>query len=298
MRRFLSLAVSCAILSIVPACGGGAGGGGGGAPTETTFVHLTTGANRFDNGSGLSWTQLDDPAINGDPTAKLIVTPWRTGGTSADPSPLAVAYDEIAGRWLLYNDSSIPLPLGAAFTVTAASDAFTHFATVGDAINPATSEISHPSLDNDANAVFFITRNHTPVGGGPGMPLTETNCGVTYFPPSAPLPGRWAIQAEDGALVLAGYAWNVLVRTGRSPAVRHTALPANTGAGNGLDPSETQTILLESPLGMHILHVRPLIAPIPRLTPPGAVTFSPLMNVFHQDGSAVAIGEQYFVWRP
>lgn len=300
MRFLPTLVLGFVLSSLLAACGGGGGGGGGGGvASETTFVHLTTAANRFSGGGGsLTWTVIDHPAVNNDPAAKLIVTPWRTGGTTANPSPIDVGYDVLSGRWSIANElAAVPLAIGTAFTVTVAPDAFTHLAVVGDAINPATTEIAAPSLDNQPNAVFFVTRNHTPIGA-PSLALPPVSWGVTYFPPAGPLPGRWAIQAEDGAFVLAGYAWNVLVRSNAPTALRHTALPANTGAGVGLDPSETQTILVDSPLGMHVLHVRPLIAPIPLLTPPGAVTSGALMNVFHQDGSAVPIGEQFFVWRP
>lgn len=303
MRRILSLALAFLASCLLPSCGGaGGGGGGGGAPTEITFVHVATAANRFVGGGGsLSWTEIDHAAVNLNPAAKLIVTPWRTGGSAANPSPVTVTYDPLSGRWSIFNDSVILLPIGAAFTVTVASDAFVHVSTLGGGINAATSEIAHPLLDNQPNAVFFITRNSNPIGVPNVGGLVQMSFGTIYYPPVGALPGRWAIQSEDATFPIVDMAWNVLVRSNVSPAVRHTALPANTGpgAGIGLFASETQTIFLNSPLGMHILHVRlfPGMS-VPLLTPPGAVAGGVLMNVFHQDGSAVPIGEQFLVWRP
>ncbi len=81
-----------------------------------TSVHTTTAASR-----SLNSTQIDNPAINGDPTALLIVTqvanPDGRSAVVSSPHPVGVHYDSATGRWAIFNEDGTNVPLDAAWYV-------------------------------------------------------------------------------------------------------------------------------------------------------------------------------------
>ncbi|MGI8909384.1 MAG: sortase, partial [Rubrobacteraceae bacterium] len=83
--------------------------------SQTTFVHRAASGNINENS-----TYMDDPLINGDPEAQLLITrnwnPGGEGGTYND-HPIGVWYDSGRERWAIYNEDREPMPEGVAFNV-------------------------------------------------------------------------------------------------------------------------------------------------------------------------------------
>lgn len=82
---------------------------------RTAFVHRAGPANI--NGNS---TYLDDPRINGDPDAQILVTRnWNPGGDGGkyNDHPVGVWYDFRVERWTIYNEDREAMPEGAAFNV-------------------------------------------------------------------------------------------------------------------------------------------------------------------------------------
>jgi hypothetical protein len=84
-------------------------------PTETSFVHRVSAANRLGARS-----RIDHPALDGKPEARLIVTanwsPPGAGGVYCK-SPVGVRWDKLSGHWQIEALDGAELPLGAAFNV-------------------------------------------------------------------------------------------------------------------------------------------------------------------------------------
>lgn len=85
----------------------------------TAFVHIATAGSISDSDCEGNCTQLNNPLINGNPNAILIVTQVYQSSTNVyNDSPIGVWYDTSAERWNIFNQSeSAPMPENAAFNV-------------------------------------------------------------------------------------------------------------------------------------------------------------------------------------
>lgn len=64
-----------------------------------------------------SLTRIDRPFTNDNPDAIVFVTVETTPPTPADPHPIGVIYDVLAGRWAIFNEDDEAMPLGARFNL-------------------------------------------------------------------------------------------------------------------------------------------------------------------------------------
>lgn len=81
-------------------------------PGSSNFAHTATAGNTFSN-----YTIIDNPASNGRPSAKLIVTPLLTSGLVYNNHAIGVWYAP-SGRWSIFNQDREAMPAGATFTVS------------------------------------------------------------------------------------------------------------------------------------------------------------------------------------
>jgi hypothetical protein len=113
-------------------------------PGTHAFVHTATASNITD------WvTYIDNPLLNGNPDATIIVTHnWNPGGVGSvyNDKPIGVYYT--GAQWAIYNqDAYTPMPVGASFNVLIA-DNFTAVNDISAAKplsfspNPATDKIA------------------------------------------------------------------------------------------------------------------------------------------------------------
>lgn len=134
---------------------------GGGA-----FRHVTTAANTLSNSS-----YLDHPDANGNPQARVFVTPHHAGPTApttAHPHHVGVFWDAFAGRWAVYNEDRAPMALGMQFDVKVSTDdeaSFTLSATHYSSGDWGHALIRHPRLDGNPEATPILSHRFADASG-------------------------------------------------------------------------------------------------------------------------------------
>ena len=176
-------------------------------PDTSVFVHTVTAANTY---AGYT-TIIDYPLTNGNPNAKILVTPnYGPGGVGGiyDDHPIGVMYS--SGKWVIFNQDFVAMPLGAAFNVfvpTAGPGVavFVHTATAGNSTLDGTF-INNALTNSNPNAIIVVTPNYTPVGGCPCAGDSHP-IGVVYNHYIR----KWAIFNRDGTNMPVYAAFNVYV---------------------------------------------------------------------------------------
>lgn len=84
-------------------------------PNDGAYIHVANSSNTFGD-----WTMLDNPNLNNQPGAKVLVThnlnpPGAT--LTLNPHPIGVYYISAFGRWAIFNQDQQPMPNTAAFNV-------------------------------------------------------------------------------------------------------------------------------------------------------------------------------------
>src|SRR5579871_3140343 len=113
--------------------------------------------------SGSYLTYLDNPELNGNPSAQLMVTPdFGYFEGVVDPHQIGIWYDSAAGRWTIYNEDRAPIPVGAVFNVLVVhqtglfTNAFTQVATTSNTSGDSTC-INSPLSNQNPYAYIFVT---------------------------------------------------------------------------------------------------------------------------------------------
>ncbi len=181
------------------------------------FVHVATAANIYASYT----TIIDNPLTNGDPNAKIIVTPndnpGDTGGIN-DPHPIGVIFS--SGKWAIFNQDSVAMPVGAAFNViipTAGAGVFVQKTTIA---GPSTN-IDSVLTDSHPNAMILVTPNYNPGGACPCVPA-NFHIGLEYSGT------KWSIFTQDNSLMPLNAAFNVFVLPAGGGVFVHTATVGNT----------------------------------------------------------------------
>ena len=187
------------------------------------FVHTAT----DDNCTG--WRSLiDHPLTNNNPNAILFVTEnWNPGGGEIgmynDP-PIGVYYDISPQKWIIFNQDTAAMPIGAAFNVLIPSvdtSVFVHTATGANIVQNLT-YIDHPLTNDNPNAIVFVTQNSGP-GAGVGV-FNNHPTGVFYDDGEQ----KWGIFNQDTTAAMPlGAAFNVLIPPSGADIFVHTATAGN-----------------------------------------------------------------------
>jgi len=173
----------------------------------TRFLHTATTANINSN-----YTVIDHPLLNNNPDAIFFVTQnWNPGDSSGlyNDHPIGVFYT--GTKWAIFNQDLTTMQAGVDFNVfipDSSAGAFVHTATAGDNIGCVASQctfIDHPLLNNNPDAVFFITQNWNP-GDGTGV-YNNHPIGVYY----SSVEQKWAIFNQDLAAMPNGADFNIVV---------------------------------------------------------------------------------------
>jgi hypothetical protein len=147
------------------------------------------------------YTPIDDPRLNNNPNATVLVTLNVTPGGKAGASnshPLGVWYT--GSRWVIFNQDYAPMPANAAFNYVIRQGSV-YRATSGTSSSMV---ITHPLADYNANASLSVTQN----AGQSPTPVTNSHSFTVRYTGS-----RWAIFNQDGAAIPLGAAFNVSVTT-------------------------------------------------------------------------------------
>jgi hypothetical protein len=188
------------------------------------FVHVVT----VDNITGglNQATFIDHPLTNDNPDAMIFVTPnWNPGGAGSgtyNNHNIGVAYR--GNKWIIYNQDSALMPVGAAFNVMIPApdtNVFIHTATV---VSANQTFINNPLTNSNPDAIFFVTPNWNP--GGVGGTDANFPIGVYYSEPAS----KWAIINQNGfsSSMPLNAAFNVFVPPAGAGVFVHTATAGNT----------------------------------------------------------------------
>lgn len=85
-------------------------------PSFSAFKHRVTNVNVHPDPVLSFATVLDNRLINGWSCAQIQVTQSAENGV-LNPAPIGVRYDQSLGQWLIYNEDTSPMPIGATFHV-------------------------------------------------------------------------------------------------------------------------------------------------------------------------------------
>ena len=155
--------------------------------TRTGFVHRAAAGNIINN-----WTLIDHPQCNGKKDALLLITAnWNPGGKGGTYNNHALGVWYTEGRWSIFNQDRMPLPIGAAFNVLIAEQTFCHRVTTGNLLGLNATWLDHPAATGNPGAIVLVTANWNP--GGLGGMYHNHPLGVYYYG------NRWAIFNQDMA---------------------------------------------------------------------------------------------------
>jgi hypothetical protein len=171
---------------------------------KISFTHRATEEN-----SRGDYTYIDDPSINGDPNAIVLVSHKKDLGSASYEHHIGVWYATAADKWAIFNQDRTEVPVGATFRVEVpqASPSFVHHA---DLLNTAGNYtyLDDPLTNGEPDAVLTVTQNWNPGGGG-GV-YNNHPIGTVY---DAKLE-KWAIYNRDGTSMPKGAAFNIAVSAG------------------------------------------------------------------------------------
>lgn len=168
-----------------------------------TFYQRATSANIQANS-----TVIDNALCNGNPQARLIVTPnvsTRGGITGVlNPHNIGVWYN--GSKWLVFNQDKAAMPVNTGFSVyVETSYGATVVAATSNVVANSLYLSNIPALSGGNTAVqIVVTPNWSPNGGGPNV-YNNHAIGVWYDAARR----QWAIYNEDQAPMPIGAAFNV-----------------------------------------------------------------------------------------
>lgn len=171
---------------------------------EASFVHHATDENR----RGDFTTYINDPNINGDANAIVLVVPSTDRGNAGDAT-----YDHNIGvwyeggnekKWAIFNQDRAAIPAGRTFEVIIpqASETLIHHARPGNTVGNRTN-LNNPLIVGEPKALLTVTQNWNP-GGGRGV-YNDHPIDVLYDADIR----KWAIYNGDGAPMPDGAAFNI-----------------------------------------------------------------------------------------
>lgn len=192
------------------------------AQGQDAFVHIADSSNSF-----LHVTQLDHPAVNGQPSARLLVTPNYNpdGGIAGIPNPHYIGVFYGSGRWSILNEDLALMPEDAAFNVLVAppSRSFVHQVTDANTVGRST-RLDNPLLTGD-DSRFLVTHNRTP-DGQPNGPTLETS--IRSYSVTGMAGEYWTIEVPVGEDLPEGTEFNVFVADASFETFDHFADASNT----------------------------------------------------------------------
>ena len=198
--------------------------------SQQSFSITSSRANNYCN---TTCTLLDNPDLNGNPTAIVFITPVEVNGINLNPHPICAYYN--SKQWTVFNTDNTTMVPGAQFNVQyylkPDDNHFVHVVT-RESLVKAKSYIDHASLNGNAGAQFQLFQNVSPNVRGGFVNKDEIK---TQYDEAA---GKWFIEKANGNTLdlLTGY--NIAVSSERNSsssaitAVRTKTPPPVTALGS------------------------------------------------------------------
>ncbi len=160
---------------------------------STVFQHTARPSNIVGN-----WTVLSNPDLDGNPNARILVTQIIISPEYLyNNREIGVWYD--GSHWAIFNENQENMPDGASFNVLVLKEDNSILQTaVSGNIQGSTTKIDNPALNNNPNAIIYVTQNWSPYG------VYNTLNVSTYYNGS-----QWTIYNEDNSNIAVNSSYNV-----------------------------------------------------------------------------------------
>jgi hypothetical protein len=133
----------------------------------SSYVHIAT-----DGNSRGDYTYLSHPAVDGDPSAVVLVEPapdLGSAGGAAYAHNIGVWYEPGAKKWAIFNQDREAVPVGTAFRVVVPRESEGFVERLASAPAGANGTyLDDPLVNDNPEAVLSVTQNWNP-GGGVGV---------------------------------------------------------------------------------------------------------------------------------
>jgi hypothetical protein len=172
---------------------------------STVFQHTARPSNISGN-----WTVLSHPDLDGNPNARILVTQIIISPDYLyNNREIGVWYD--GSNWAVFNQNLAAMPDGASFNVLVLNDnnSILHTAVSGN-IQGSTTKIDHPALNNNPNALIYVTQNWSPNF------VYNTQNVSTYYNGT-----QWTVYNENNSVMVENSSYNVYI--GAASFVHKTA---------------------------------------------------------------------------
>jgi len=173
--------------------------------SSTAFVQTADGSNiSGDN------TRIDNPTLNNNPSALLMVTPnWNPGDGGSDvydTHPIGVYYN--GSGWAIFNQDAASMPNDASFNVHILSPGASSFVQTANASNSAGdyTTINAALANHQPNVIVLATPNWNPGNNGADVYVNH-NIGVWYTG------SGWAVFDQDGTVMPTNASFNIEILT-------------------------------------------------------------------------------------
>jgi hypothetical protein len=182
-----------------------------------TWKHTSAAGNTFGN-----YTVIDDGRLNNNPNKKFHVF---DNLLNYNTQVLGVFYSTSANKWCIYNQGgsgeTMDENLQFNIIVPKANNSFEELLHTADGNNTSNhfTYLNHPDINNNPDAVIFITQVWNPGGTQTGV-YNNHNVGVQYNDNN----GKWRIMNEDLANMPLGASFNVMIFKNNSIHVEEAQL--------------------------------------------------------------------------
>ena len=163
---------------------------------STVFQHTANSGNIVQN-----YTILSNPELDGNPDARILVTQIIISPVYRyNDREIGVWYN--GSNWAIFNQNMDAMPDGASFNVLVLSEdnSILHTAVTGN-IQGSTTIIDNPALNNNPDALIYVTQNWN---GGGTSGVFNTQKISTYYNGS-----RWTVYNEDNSTMVTNSKYNV-----------------------------------------------------------------------------------------
>ena len=166
-----------------------------------SWVHTSDNSNNVSN-----YTIINDGRINNDPNAKVFVSNVLA---NYNDYVNGVFYSAASKKWCIYNQDASTMEENIDFNIITPKGNTGYAAVVhtadGNTITNHFTELDHPDLNGNPNAIVFITQVWNPAGAQTGV-YNNHNVGVEYGANN-----KWRVYNEDLAGMPMGASFNVMI---------------------------------------------------------------------------------------
>jgi hypothetical protein len=186
------------------------------SPVGHSFIHIARPENTL-----ADLTLIDHPLTNNNPNAHLLVTShWLREGDFGvfNNNEVGLFYNNAHGKWGVYNESTNPMPSGAAFNIFVADSPTisVQHTSSPENINLNWTLIDDPDLNNQPNLILFAN-HHFQSERHPHV------TGVWYS-------GQWSIFNQDQMSMVADRTFNIVAASEQNNVFVHVADADNINA--------------------------------------------------------------------